>query len=245
MDVKKISDNGRELRLLVNGTDTAMMNAIRRTVINNVPSLAIEKVLMYENNSVMPDEMLSHRMAMVPIKAAGKVKDDEVAKFALEKEGPCHVYSGDMVCTTGNAEVGEKKIPLLQLGKNQRVKCEMDAVIGTGKMHSKWQPGVIAYYQVPKVAFENVKDPEAIVKAFPGAVEAKARKLFLTNPLDSKRVTEIRDKFPHEVKLEYDEKQFVLSVETNGGKENGEIIEDAIIALQKRNQEFKEALKSL
>ena len=44
MDVKKISDNGKELKLLINGTDTAMMNALRRTIMNSVPVLAIDKV---------------------------------------------------------------------------------------------------------------------------------------------------------------------------------------------------------
>ncbi|MBS3062107.1 MAG: DNA-directed RNA polymerase subunit D [Candidatus Diapherotrites archaeon] len=245
MDVKKISDNGKELKLLINGTDTAMMNALRRTIMNSVPVLAIDKVWFYDNNSVMTDEMLSHRLGLLSVKGVGKVTEGENAKFALEKEGPGMVYSGEIICSTGNAEIVDKKIPVVLLGKNQRVRMEMEAVVGTGKMHTKWQPGTVTYYQVPKVTFEGVKDPEAIQKAFPGTIEVKAKKLFLADPLNAKQVTELRDRFPEEVKLDYDDKSFVMIIETNRGKENAEIIEDSLEALRNRNKEFKEALKSL
>ena len=121
MDIKKISEQGKESRLLVSGSDSAFMNAMRRTVLNNVAVLAVESVWVYENNSVMPDEMLSHRLAMLPIAQSGKGKAD-TAKFALEKVGPGMVYSGDIACTTANAEVVDMKVPLVLLGKNQTVK---------------------------------------------------------------------------------------------------------------------------
>ncbi|MDO8624537.1 MAG: DNA-directed RNA polymerase subunit D [Candidatus Diapherotrites archaeon] len=244
MDVKKISEQGREVKLLVSGSDTPLLNAVRRTILNNVPTLAIESVWVYENNSVMPDEMLSHRMAMLPIAFLGKGKPD-TAKFALEKEGPGMVYSGDITCTTANAEIVDKKIPLVLLGKNQRVKTEMEGILGTGKQHVKWQSASIAYYQVPQLSFERVKDTDAITKAFPNALEVKAKKLFLADPYNAKQATEIRDRFPNEVNLEFDEKSFVLSVESNGGRTNAEILEAAIESLKEKNQEFKEALKSL
>jgi DNA-directed RNA polymerase subunit D len=244
MDVKKISEQGRDVKLLVSGVDTPLINAVRRTVLNNVPVLAVESVWVYENNSVMPDEMLSHRLAMLPISATGKSKES-TAKFALEREGPVMVYSGDITCTTANAEVVDKKIPLVLLGKNQRVKMEMEAILGTGKQHVKWQPAAIAYSQVPDLSFEKVKDPEAIVKAFPGVLELKAKKLFLANPYDARTATEIRDRFPSEVNLAFDDSAFVLSIESNGAKTNAEILEAAVGSLKEKNQEFKEALKSL
>jgi len=182
-------------------------------------------------------------MALLPVSASGAKTDS--AKFAVQKEGPCTVYSGDIECTTGNAGIVAKKVPLAVLGKNQRIKIEMEAVLGTGKTHSKWQPCSVSYYQIPRLSLENAKDAEAIAKAFPGVVELKAKKAFLADPYNAKQATEIRDRFPSEVSLEFDDHSFVVVVETASGKTNEEILEDAVESLKTRNQEFREALKSL
>lgn len=34
-----------------------------------VPSMAVDKVLIYNNTSVIPDEVLAHRLGMIPYKA--------------------------------------------------------------------------------------------------------------------------------------------------------------------------------
>jgi hypothetical protein len=47
------------------------------------------------------------------------------------------------------------------------------------------------------------------------------------------------------VNLAFDDSAFVLSIESNGAKTNAEILEAAVGSLKEKNQEFKEALKSL
>ena len=51
------------------GIDAALVNAYRRIMISEVPSLAIEKVFIYSNTGVMHDEVLSHRLGLIPILA--------------------------------------------------------------------------------------------------------------------------------------------------------------------------------
>lgn len=49
------------------GIDTAFANAFRRIMIAEVPSVAIEKVFIEQNTSVIQDEVLASRLGLVPL----------------------------------------------------------------------------------------------------------------------------------------------------------------------------------
>ncbi|MDG1556903.1 MAG: DNA-directed RNA polymerase subunit D [Candidatus Poseidoniaceae archaeon] len=70
---------GNATRILLTDTDAAQVNAIRRALIADVPKLAINRVdfsqgvnqdnkgEVLESVNVLPDEILAHRLAMIPI----------------------------------------------------------------------------------------------------------------------------------------------------------------------------------
>jgi DNA-directed RNA polymerase subunit D len=246
MDIKKVSESNNTLKLLVSGIDTALLNGLRRSIMNSVTSYAAETIAIYENSSVMPDEMLSHRLALIPIQATEKkTKKGDSVKFSLEKEGPLTVYSSD-ITSNGGGEIMEKQVPLVKLKKGQRIKLEIEAVAGTGKEHAKWQPALIAYKKIPKITFAHVKDPSTIVKSCPPKMlELKAGKIFVTDPANFQLYGFLQDKFPEEVEVDYDTDSFLVMIETFRGKTNREILLEGIESLQEKNQGFKEALKDL
>lgn len=49
------------------GIDAPVANALRRILLSEVPTVAIETVFVHDNSSIMPDEMLAHRMGLVPL----------------------------------------------------------------------------------------------------------------------------------------------------------------------------------
>jgi DNA-directed RNA polymerase I and III subunit RPAC1 len=49
--------------------DAPLVNAFRRILIAEIPTIAIEKVNIYQNNGIMQDEVLAHRLGLIPIKA--------------------------------------------------------------------------------------------------------------------------------------------------------------------------------
>ena len=53
---------------LIKGSNAAFVNALRRCIINEVPTMAIEDVEMRKNNSILYDEMVSHRLGLIPLK---------------------------------------------------------------------------------------------------------------------------------------------------------------------------------
>jgi len=65
--VESLTDTDMEFDMI--GYDASIPNAIRRIMLSEVPSMAIEKVHMYQNTSIMQDEVLAHRLGLIPLKA--------------------------------------------------------------------------------------------------------------------------------------------------------------------------------
>lgn len=58
------------------GVDVSFANALRRIMISEVPTVAIEHVYMWNNSSIIHDEVLSHRIGLVPINCDPRLFDD-------------------------------------------------------------------------------------------------------------------------------------------------------------------------
>ena len=58
----------RRFPLLLKGGNEVFANTIRRLIIEEVPTLAVEEVEVKDNSSALHDEMLALRLGLVPIK---------------------------------------------------------------------------------------------------------------------------------------------------------------------------------
>src|SRR5438445_7527458 len=67
MDIKLLSKEQDTLRFVLSGVKPAFANALRRIMLSEVPVMAIDDVMILENNSVMYDEILAHRLGLIPI----------------------------------------------------------------------------------------------------------------------------------------------------------------------------------
>lgn len=79
-----------------------LANALRRIMIAEIPSMAIEKVTMWQNTSIIPDENLAHRMGLIPIKADARLFEYHDAKKDYS-ENDCLKFRLHKTCT--------KKVP--------------------------------------------------------------------------------------------------------------------------------------
>jgi len=70
------------------GAEPPLANALRRILIAEIPSMAIEKVNLWQNTSIIPDENLAHRVGLIPIKADPRLFDYHERKVV---EGEEHV----------------------------------------------------------------------------------------------------------------------------------------------------------
>ncbi|XP_028903314.1 DNA-directed RNA polymerases I and III subunit RPAC1 [Ornithorhynchus anatinus] len=67
VDVVQMEEDSLEFDMV--GIDAAIANAFRRILLAEVPTMAVEKVFVYNNTSIMQDEVLAHRLGLIPITA--------------------------------------------------------------------------------------------------------------------------------------------------------------------------------
>ena len=73
--IEIVSLNEEELVFDMWGIEAPIANAIRRILISEVPTVAIEKVVIANNTSIIQDEVLAHRLGLVPIKVDPRLFD--------------------------------------------------------------------------------------------------------------------------------------------------------------------------
>jgi DNA-directed RNA polymerase I and III subunit RPAC1 len=128
IEIVKRSD--LEIEFDVINVTPAIANAFRRLMLSEVPSMAIEKVYIYNNTSIIQDEILAHRLGLIPLKADSRLfeykldeKDDEGNELdTLE-------FKLDVKCTWKNKDNKDLRHPDAMY-KNHNIYTE----------HIKWVP---------------------------------------------------------------------------------------------------------
>jgi len=163
--VTVVEKSGNRIRLLFKGVPLALLNAVRRASMEYVPTMAVDFVLFTSNTSVLHDEIVAHRLGLIPLsseEALRKYKSpEECAGAGPERTAECYavlslhasakegetktVYSGDLrPVTDPDVRPVYEKIPIVVLGPNQEISLEAYARLGRGVEHIKWSPVTIS-----------------------------------------------------------------------------------------------------
>ncbi|EGG02702.1 uncharacterized protein MELLADRAFT_72730 [Melampsora larici-populina 98AG31] len=67
LQVKVTELDERHAAFVVEGVDLALANSLRRTIMADLTTVAIHSVEFEENTSVLPDEMIAHRLGLMPL----------------------------------------------------------------------------------------------------------------------------------------------------------------------------------
>ena len=180
---------GNKIRIVLSDTNAAQVNSLRRAIIADVPKMAITQVRFdqgiiqneegqsIESVNVLPDEVLAHRLAMIPIPTfldEFKFPEDDPANanlpkeqwgsplsqiiYSLKKEGPAAdseeslvtVYASDLnVLGENKLQIKDehKDIPITILTKGQYLELYAYATLGRGRDHAKWSPASAVTFQ--------------------------------------------------------------------------------------------------
>ncbi|MDR2699167.1 MAG: DNA-directed RNA polymerase subunit D [Candidatus Methanoplasma sp.] len=183
MEIQLLEMEETKGSFILKNSSPAMANALRRTMLSDIPKMAIDKVEFHlgpimvderEYESVTPlfDEIVAHRLGMVPVPTdhqlfsfqegcfcGGEGCPSCTIMYSLNKIGPCTVLSGDMI-PLGNPKlmVKDQFIPIVELTDGQAVLIYATAIMGTAKKHAKWQAAFgVGYKYLPKVSIDEKK----------------------------------------------------------------------------------------
>jgi DNA-directed RNA polymerase subunit D len=191
MDMRIIENNKEsgKLSFLLKDSNVTFANTLRRLIVDEVPTMAVDEVEFSDNSSILYDENIAHRIGLIPLKTdlksykmIEKPEDRESLKCALKlvikAKGPSIVTSGDIKSKDPAVVPINKDFPIVKLLKGQSLECEATAILGRGKEHAKWAPAHVYYRYKPVLEIGNVKNPEEVVDKTHGNVfEMKGGKL--------------------------------------------------------------------
>lgn len=260
IQIKHLTD--RECKLVVEGVAPYFVNALRRTLVAEVPKLAIDKVTFYDNTSALFDEILSHRIGLLPIPTdpstlnmKGQVdaegKPTYVVRYTLTKEGPCTVYSGDLEPEDKAFNIVDAKVPIVELLAGQRLILEAEAVLGDGTQHAKWQVCQAAgytYFPTAQIDLKRIKPEDAkmaVARTPAGILDVRDGKLVVLQPEEINRADEAEKILGDAFKLTHDDRKFVFRFETDGGLKAEDALLKAVDILKLRFKAFSDALADL
>ena len=265
--IEVLEKNETNLRIMVKDADVTLMNALRRIALAEVPSMAIDEVVMIENSSILQDEIVSHRLGLTPLKTdldTYNLPEDCECKSEFgcpqcrvtltldveAKEGTRTVYSGELISENPDIMPVSDKIPLLKLAKGQKLKLEAYARLGKGKNHAKWQPtAVCAYKYYPKieVPMKKCEDCQKCADICPKKVySVKDEKIEVRDLLACNLCMDCVEACPTEpkpIKVEWEKNMFIMNIESTGVLPPERILQEATKILDKQLKEFEDQLK--
>ncbi len=262
MKIEILNKTDMKVRFLVSGIKPSFAGALRRIMMTEVPTMAIEWVDFKKNDSVMPDEVLANRLGQVPLTFDSKAyilpndckcKNEGCSrcqvKLSIKKKGPGIVYSDDIKSADKSVKPVVDKIPIVELFDDQELVLTAIAQLGTGREHTKWKSAVVGYKNAPVIKINKIEkgDIEKFVQICPRRVfKESGDKLVATDPLKCNlcmHCVEASNK--KEVEVSPSENEFVFNVESVSGIKAEDIVSESAEILSSKMKDFQKSLKKL
>ncbi len=251
MKIKIVSKKDNEMKFLLEGSSVPFANALRRTMMSHVPTFAIEDVTFIANDSVLYDEIIAHRLGLVPLYSDVGLEQGKKQKvsFTLQKDGPCVVYTSDLRTTDKKVKPVYDTIPITELGEGQKIILEAEATIGIGADHAKWQPtSACAYKHLPdfKVSSKCNGCKDCVEQCPRKCIKMAGSKPKMDNEEACSLCRTCMEVCPKSaIEMSPQKDTFLFTIESSGVMPAKDIIKSAAKILEEKNKEFAKELKKL
>ena len=140
--VTDITVSGLDATFKLLTVNCEVANLFRQTLMKDVPTLAIDRVDMHENDSPHHDEYIAHRLGLIPIKSSKLESNIEETVLELHVHAITevrNVTSKDLRSNTSIIPVDDDVL-ICKLYKGQTLYLKAYVESGTSKIHAKWCP---------------------------------------------------------------------------------------------------------
>ncbi|MFX0091450.1 MAG: DNA-directed RNA polymerase subunit D [Candidatus Hodarchaeota archaeon] len=270
MEIQTLKKTNSFFQFIINGVSPAIVNALRRTMLAEVPTLAIDEVIIIENTSPLYDEIIAHRLGLIPLRTdletyllpevcacGGEGCQSCEVSLTLQKKADTDatiVFSSDLQSYDPAVVPIEPNIPILKLAKGQTILVEAIARLGKGKNHAKWQPvSTVAYKYKPQVKVDN-----ETCTLCGTCVDVCPKKIFeitpestfvIRNELDCTLCTICatgESACPVDaITISYTEDEFIFTIEGTGSLDVDDIVREAIKTIREKTKEAERKIESL
>ncbi|WVZ73352.1 hypothetical protein U9M48_021668 [Paspalum notatum var. saurae] len=127
VEINRLTEDDIEFDMI--GVDASIANAFRRILIAEVPTMAIEKVFMADNTSVIADEVLAHRLGLIPLDADPRLFD-YISANDVPNERNTIVYKLHVSCPKGSQRITVKSSELKWLPEGSQLSMASPAQSG-------------------------------------------------------------------------------------------------------------------
>lgn len=248
MTIEQLKSEKEKLVFVLRGITNEFANALRRSLYE-IPVLAIDEVEISRNDSALYDEMIAHRLGLIPLTTDKKTFTEKeecsckgkgcakcTASLVLKAKGPCTVYSGDLKSKV--VEAAYPEMPIVTLLEGQELEIVAEARLGKAKNHVKWSPGLIWFRAYPKIEIpKECESCKECMDVCPKKVFEFDKKLTVKNltacDLCEACVDECKRQGKTPIKLSHSNEDFIFYVESFGQISPKEMVLEALEVIEK------------
>lgn len=170
------------LQFTLKNTTLAFANSIRRILLSEIPTMSIDIVQIQQNDSVLPDDLLIHRLGLIPMQLKG---NDLLHSYECECDSFCEMCSINLTLDVTGGEIHsnafvsdsqlnlriEKNILICKLARNQRIALNAIVRKNIGKYNAKYSAANVvefSYDEYNEMRHTKYWYEESVEKEWPG-----------------------------------------------------------------------------
>lgn len=272
MNLKVLEKTEYKYVFIIEGISIETLNALRRIILREIPTMAIDEVIILKNDSPLYDEILAHRLGLIPLKTdlenynlprvcecsgygCPLCQVSLTCEVTNSTNKPQMVYSGDLISNDPSIVPVNNQIPILKIEKDSKIIVEAYAILGLAKDHVKWQStSNCAYRYFPEIQFDESKikdlaEKQLIVKMCPENLyelnnnTLKLKDDYWKNCTLCKACEE--NSSNDAIKIGWKDDTYIFSIETDGQHSFDVLIKKTFDIFLEKINEFTENLEEI
>ena len=146
--IKNLSNDDLDHEYITFDIDTHYINSLRRILYSKSLGNCFNQkdIAIVENNTMMNNEILRHRISLIPINTTYNLTCELIIKNSSQKLKD--VYSHDITILKGEGGEIKKNILIIQLKPDEKIHMKMNSSKYSGKKSTIYRPFSVCHFKI-------------------------------------------------------------------------------------------------